>query len=149
MSREPTIIGRLCMIVSLSATAALATAGAFVPNGDEPSKVAREMSSWPLHVVLGVVSIGSVWLSMAYTAKASRLSLERDRMNAATVEKIADSMLSLRDVEMERTIAMNNLTHAIAGKPCLCDVVNDDRRRSGHDRRQHGKTQIIETPHKP
>lgn len=135
---------RVCMFVGLLSTALLASAGAYAPNGDEASKVAREMSSWPLHVVLGVVSVGSVWLSMAYGAKAGRLALDRDRMNSETVAKLADSILAMRDVEMQRTIAIHDLTVAIQGRPCLCDIVADER-RSGHDRRHHGKTQKIET----
>jgi hypothetical protein len=135
-------VRRASAIVALIATALLATAGitANTPEAQTTTaQVAREVSNWPIHVALAAVAIAAVWMALYFGQKKDELALERDKMNAAAMGKLTDSMIALRDVEAERHQAMARLSAAIEGRPCLCGATH----KSTHS---HGKGPHHEQP---
>ena len=116
----------LCLTIALLSTLLLATAGA-AANGEEVSRTAHEVAAWPIHVVLGSVALGSVWLSMHFGWRNNKLAFERDRINSEAIGKVTEAMLAMRDVEMKREIALNRMYQSIEHS----GIMKDDHRHRG------------------
>ena len=111
----------ICAVFALSSTGTLvltsmASADAVADSGTV-AQAMQSAASWPLHVVLGAVALGSVWMCLSFSRQKDLMSFERDKLNAQAIGRVADALIALRDEQHNGMARMSAERSTIRKRP--------------------------------
>jgi len=88
-----------------------------VADSGTVAQAMQSAASWPLHVVLGAVALGSVWMCLSFSRQKDLMSFERDKLNAQAIGRVADALIALRDEQHNGMARMSAERSTIRKRP--------------------------------
>lgn len=70
--------------------------------GTDVAAQMHEAASWPIHVVNGAVTLGSVFLALHFGRSKDKMTMERDRITSEAMGRVADGLIAMRDAMNSR-----------------------------------------------